>query len=302
MLNHHANSGGVALPLLPAVAILISMALVGAGLYATVSVSNSNTWRIANGDGPSSWCTCATISNLSPIELDFEALGDEIALVELWYRLSLDDGASFAYEWSFSGVSTDATVGMLEFEPVIGKGLYEFYTVAENGAGQREDAPGSADCYTRFIPMFPGSFCWSPDSANQKPIPVDFAAYAPDNSSVATVALFYRRLGELQTPFIEYSEYGVGTRGTIEFTLGASMDDGVYEFYTVARDSEDREEDPPAKADASTAYDTIAPESEGSCDERSSSSEIVVSFVASDEISGVESTRLFFRLNGADWS
>lgn len=295
------TSGSLLFPVLPAAVGLMLIAAIGAGILSSGHPSPHLSVEMPLDGGPSSGCTCATISNTSPIEIEFWATGEDISSIELWYRLSFDEGASWKYDWRFSGLSTDSTIGELDFDPIWGKGLYEFYTIAEEANGERESPPAEADCYTGYNPLLPGSFCWSPEYASSEPIPVDYVAYAPDGSSVATVTLFYRFESDGWSPWMPYSECGTGTQGTINFSLDGAVEDGLWEFYTAASDSMGRQENQAPEADAETLFDTVEPLSASTCDDRSQSAQLQVHFDASDESSGVETTRLYFRIDGGDY-
>ena len=67
--------------------------------------------------------------------------------VELWWRSRPDAGAA----WSAWTVGPSEAISPFSFEFASGPGLYEFYTVATDGAGNREDPPATADAATEYV-------------------------------------------------------------------------------------------------------------------------------------------------------
>ena len=80
------------------------------------------------------------------------------------------------------------------------------------------------------------------------------------------------------------------------FIVALSDGEGVYEFYTVAQDLAGNIEEPPPSADAGVVFDLTMPQSACSAAQIVNSVPFEVSFVASDADSGVNETRLWYRL------
>jgi alpha-tubulin suppressor-like RCC1 family protein len=94
-------------------------------------------------------------TELTELPVPFEASDDlsAVADVELWWRHRLTDTGSWS-TWTLGPTSpTSPMVATLSAGP----GLYEFYTVAIDGAGNREAAPSSADASLELIAASPTS-------------------------------------------------------------------------------------------------------------------------------------------------
>ncbi|MCD6326346.1 choice-of-anchor D domain-containing protein, partial [bacterium] len=240
---------------------------------------------------PQSSCTSPTYANSSPIAVDFTANDSPstgIASVDLWY--SIDGG-----DWTDSGLSETGTEGSFDFVPAA-DGAYEFYTIATDGAGNVEAAPGTADGSTEYDTVAPQSSCTSPSSTNSKPIAVGFTA-SDGTSGIAEVILRYRLNGG------DWTSSGLSSTeasGAFSFAPG---NQGMYEFYTIATDNAGNVEAIPGAADDTTEYDTTAPHSSCESPEFASSSPIAVSFTASDTpSSGIAAVDLWYRVNGGIWT
>lgn len=74
-----------------------------------------------------------------------------VGSVELWWRYRLDAGAT----WGAWTLGPNGATSPLNFAFDAGLGLYEFYTVAVDGVGNREDPPTTADAATAYISANP---------------------------------------------------------------------------------------------------------------------------------------------------
>ncbi len=114
-----------------------------------------------------------------------------------------------------------------------------------------------------------------------------------DNSAgVSEVALWYRYEGGVWTYYdlkiIDPSQ--TNTSGNFDFT---ALNDGLFEFYTIAKDAQNNSENPPSIPDASTTVDTIdsvttisvgEPKYEGSLHVTSASQITLTAFDATSEV------------------
>ncbi|MBN2207947.1 MAG: Ig-like domain repeat protein, partial [Candidatus Coatesbacteria bacterium] len=252
---------------------------------------NGDDSTVYDATAPYSRCVSPEYANSSPIVVNFDAddAVSGIASVVLWYNWGGQD-------WKDAGLSESGTSGSFGFEPVDGEGTYEFYTIATDEVGNVESPPGTGDDSTIYDTRSPISSCSSPDYANSSPIPVSFTASDPE-SGVAHVDLWYSYKGGDWTDS-ELSENS--DSGTFNFspTLGL----GTYEFYTIATNNAGNSEGPPQTADDCTTYDTEAPASSCESPQYGNSSYIVVSFAATDPLSGVASTALWFNWDGHGWT
>ena len=118
---------------------------------------------------------------------------------------------------------------------------------------------------------------------------IDFTASDSPSSGVAEVALWYN-----------YEEQGWtdsglsaddATAGTLDFVPDDG--DGTYAFYTIATDNAGNVEAAPGTADDATEYDTALPASFCASPALTNSAEIVVTYEASDALSGIGSVTLW---------
>jgi len=190
------------------------------------------------------------------IDVPFAASDDlsGVASVELWSRYRATD----ADPWGTWTLGPTATGSPIPFTFASGDGLYEFYTIAADGAGNREAPPAAADAATRRT----GSDTTAPTSQAgplnatyaTNSISVPFTA-TDDASGVASVELWVRyRVNETRS-WGAWALAAAATSSPIGYTF--SWGDGNYEFYTVAVDAAGNREAPPASADVATRRDAI---------------------------------------------
>ncbi|MBN2209182.1 MAG: choice-of-anchor D domain-containing protein, partial [Candidatus Coatesbacteria bacterium] len=226
----------------------------------------------------------------SPIAVAFTASDalSGVAEVALWFNYN--GGA-----WTDSGLTENGTSGSFDFAPANGEGTYEFYTIAQDYTGNVEAAPATADDSTVYDTIAPQSTCTSAQFANASPIAVAFTA-SDALSGIAEVALWFNHNGGAWT------DSGLTENGASgSFDFAPADGDGTYEFYTIAADDAGNDEAAPGAADDSTIYDTLAPQSTASSPESVTSAPFSVGFTASDAVSGVAQTRLWYRFNEGAW-
>ncbi len=247
---------------------------------------------------PESTCDCPNkvTDPLIPVTWVCRDNKSGVKSVALWYRYSPGDVWSV---WLDSGLIGYVETGTFDFVATA-QGIYEFYTIAEDYAGNVEDAPATADCSCIFNTVFPDSSCTSPEYDDAMPIPVQFTSDAVNG--IFQTVLWYRYDGGAWTCSGLAKQ---ATAGTIYF--GVNRGDGTYDFYSVAMDAIGNEEPRPDAAtepDTTTIYDTHRPVS--SCwliDGSGYTKEpvIPIEFRAYDGLSGVLETTLYYRIGSVDW-
>ena len=280
----------------------------GDGLYGFFTVAEDN-WgnvedpalapddtTLVDGTAPSSFAIYSgpTYSTANQFTIGFTASDGDgnvsgVSHTALWYRFN--GGA-----WTDTGLTQAGESGTFMFTASDGDGMYEFYTIATDVAGNVETAPGSADCYFYRDTQLPESSASSPFcSITTATISVDYTSSDYGPAGVSGVELFYRYNGGPWTYW--------GTAGTASGTFGFVPSlEGTYDFATRAWDKAGNWETfPPAAPDTTTFYDVTAPASTCSAPACAVNRSIPVSFTASDNVSGVASTSLWVRLDGASW-
>src|SRR5439155_320299 len=122
---------------------------------------------------PTSSASSSAYSSSTTMVVSYTAsdTGSGLDKVELWAQAP---GAG-----SFSKVATDAAPGAsgsFSYTASVGDGSYSFYTVAVDKAGNREDAPTSADTSTLVDTVAPVSSASSPAYSTSTTISVSYAA------------------------------------------------------------------------------------------------------------------------------
>ncbi len=196
-----------------------------------------------------------------------------------------------------SGTAANGIYSWTGTIPEDGQSTYHFEASDSLGQDVRLPASGELDgpmVYDDYVK--PQSSCTAPSVTNSSSIDVDYTS-SDDNSGVAQIALWMQ--------FDGHGYYDSGHSSTDpdgSFTIALGSGDGTYDLYTIATDRATNEEDAPGSPDASIVFDSTAPESSASCQDSSNSSPIDVDFTASDALTGVDETALWYRYEGGAWT
>ena len=187
------------------------------------------------------------------------------------------------------------------FSAGVADGVYEFYTVAVDVAGNREAAPGSADDSTRVDRVNRQSQASSPDYSNDGSVSVGYTASdAAPASGLDRVELWAKAPGG---SFVKVdTDPSPGASGSFAFSAGVA--DGSYEFYTVAVDKAGNVESAPGSADDSTFVDRVKPQSQASSPDYSNTGSVSVGYTASDvaPASGLDRVELWAKAPGGSFT
>ncbi|MBN1591951.1 MAG: FG-GAP repeat protein [Candidatus Coatesbacteria bacterium] len=245
---------------------------------------------------PQSSCACVGNTNKSTVQVDYSASDNyEVDDVSLWYSFN---GGS----WIDTGQTISSDAGSFTFAFNKGDGIYRFYSISRDLAGNEEDAPSVGDASVVFDQKMPESSCWTADYANSVPFTVQFTA-SDSGSGVYRTHLYYRYSGQSlwQNSFVAKSgQYGTFSLDPIDIT--PQFGDGEYEVMTRATDLASNQEAPPEGADDVIVLDRTPPVS--SCHVNStatSAATIDVEFSASDALTGVTLVQLFVSRNDSPW-
>ncbi|MBN1593471.1 MAG: hypothetical protein JW941_09550, partial [Candidatus Coatesbacteria bacterium] len=248
-----------------------------------------------DGLAPSSHCTGPETSYSNPIHLDYYSSDDVsgVSKVELYMRFN---------EGGYSMVaSSDDAVGSFSVDLPYGDGVYCFYTIAEDRVGHREAPPSDPDVSISADVTVPISTCTAPACTNVLPFTVEFAA-SDMGSGLLETRLWYRYAGEvtwIDSWLIETGEAGVFLFDPQAIT--PQYGDGVFEIMTISKDKAGNIETPPVSPDASVMVDRTAPSSLITCPRWTGAAPVSIRFVALDNLSGVGSISLWYRLSDGDW-
>ena len=207
-----------------------------------------------------------------------------LAQVRLFVKGPADSGYGLA-----ATDSSPAGSGSFEFTATGGTGDYSFYTIATDGAGNVEDAPGAPDSTTSVAgssdTTAPSAVASSPEYASSNSFTIGYAASDAGlgASGLAKVELYGRPPGASNFTRIATDTTGAAS-GSFDYTAGDG--DGSYAFYAIATDNAGNVESAPAGADATTLVDTNAPGSSATSQPYSTSSPVTVSYTAADAGTG----------------
>lgn len=315
----------------PAGTLAIPMTASAKDIYIVIrtsgSVSNGDQWKVGLGTDQlnatygnfpptafdSSLVTADTVApqssvdaidpywgNADPITITGTASDSLSGLdsVALWYRFSAGN-ASWG-SWTLFGTDASAPWSW-SFDWPSGQGYYEFYSTATDKAGNAESAPSSRDAMAAFDAGSPTSY--------SEPLPYyetvsafTVSGIAEDSlSGVWKVDLYYAKDGG------SWALSGTDSNAPWSWTFDTATTggDGVYQFYTRARDRADNCEAAPSGNDTSAVVDTVAPATQyspsGTLGQNGwYTSSVTVTLTASDGTSGVAIT--LYSLDGGSWT
>lgn len=165
------------------------------------------------------------------VEFTTADAGSFVANVELWVRFR----PSAADAWGAWSLESSAAASPIAYAFAYGEGEYEFYTIAADGAGNREPAPPVADARTTFDQTPPVTSAGPVDpTSTGTSTPVPFTA-SDAVSGVASVELWWRYRATDADPWGTWTLGPTGSSSPITFTVASG--DGLYEFYTIGIDA-----------------------------------------------------------------
>lgn len=244
-----------------------------------------------DGAAPESTCSLNHKTE-TEVYIDFQAEDNvsDVVEVQLWYRIAFG-------EWKLYGPRGAGLAGTFCFIPRLGDGVYEFYTIAVDGAGNVEAIPDVPDHLEVYVDLeAPSSFCISPAITTDDEIRIEYHA-TEVNNGIASCTLYYRFGGGVTWSTITSR---TAAKGVIQFRMRDG--DGRYEFQTIAEDEVGRREEKANDVvDSVTLLDREAPISWCTTTEFEIGTEIDVTFEATDNVSGVDRVKLFYCYNGGEF-
>jgi hypothetical protein len=187
----------------------------------------------------------------------------DVSGVTLWYRFSEDNtswGSWFSYgedtspPWSWSFNFPD------------GEGHYEFYSIAEDLAGNTESAPGTKDASCAYDTGSPTSSVDEISSFWSTTSPLSITATADDDGSGLESVELYYRFSINNNTWGSWISFGVSTGTPFEWSFNFPGGEGYYQFYTAALDKATNEEGGEA-VEAFCGYDVTSPTANAGSDQ-----------------------------------
>lgn len=187
--------------------------------------------------------------------------------------------------------------GTVTFDAQGSEGLYEFYSIARDKAGNVEEMPPSGHDCTVYVDLTPPTSFASVDSFGTS-FPIDVVYGASDTvTEVADVSLWAKfEDGDWENTGLS----GSGDSGTLHYTPASALE-GAYYFYTVATDEAGHVESVPGAPDDEIMLDWTAPETSCSAPDYASNPVIDVTYTSDDEMSGIYSVSLWIKVGEDPW-
>jgi hypothetical protein len=223
-------------------------------------------------------------------------LGSGIGKVELWSRYRPLDSPVFS-DWTLAISKTSDFSTPFDFTAESGR-IYEFRTIAIDGASNREPVPAAADSTTRVTTTAPTtSIGPAPAVVTTYPIPIPFTV-TDGGGGIGSVQIYDRFKAPGQAEWGAW--YPDGQPVTTSPYTAYMFDDGTYEFYSVGIDEAGNRETAPLVADTTTILDRAAPStSAGQVPPKVSTPTIKIPFRATDSGgSGIASVELYAHADG----
>jgi hypothetical protein len=228
---------------------------------------------------PTSTASSPTYSGGATLTVSYTASdpgGSGLAEVDVWVKGPADSAFHLAHAFTGAGLGS----GSFSFTAGEGDGLYAFYSVATDRAGNAEAAHGNPDSTTLVDTASPASGAASPAYSAGTTFTVGYTAGDPGSSAsgLAEVDVFVK--GPADGAFHLARAFTGAGAGSFSFT--AAEGDGAYAFYSVATDRAGNAEAVPAGPDSTTLVDTASPASGAASPAYSAGTTFTVGYTAGD--------------------
>jgi hypothetical protein len=200
----------------------------------------------------------------SPLTITASGSTLDVLKVTLWFRFS-EDGTSWDSWSTFAADSTAPWSWNFNFPD--GEGHYEFYSIAEDLAGNTENDPLTADASCGYDALSPTSSVddiltyWSTTS------PLSVTAMASDGGSGLDSVNLYYRFSTNNNTWGSWTSFEVLTGTPFEWSFDFPEGEGYYQFYTVALDLAANEEEGKV-SEAFCGYDVTIPSADAGSDKK----------------------------------
>src|SRR5207245_6457154 len=257
-----------------------------------MGTSHTESFGMVDKDAPTSAASpLPTYENTLTFWVSYSASdgnGTGVANITLWYRTA---GSAIWIQYS---VQPGGNFGFFSFT-ASADGVYEFATMAEDQAGNKEVRPAANDTWTTVDTVRPGSHV---NALSQYQNRSSFTvSWGPDVGV---------------TDIVSYTiQYNAGAAGWTNWLVGTTATSGtftaagqgLYAFRSIATDAAGNVEVPPAGNDTWTTVDTVAPSSHTlplpTCDQ---SLGVIVTWGPQFDTLDIASYRIQSRDNGGAWT
>ncbi len=172
----------------------------------------------------------------TPFSIDINASDNSnqgVKDIALWYRYSSNNNSWSG--WEFYGID-NSIPWSFAFDSSLDDGYYQFYSVANDTAGNQEETPVLPDATIIYDTQRPASSIEDITLYWYDTIPVSINTYASDNlSGVKTIELWYR-FSMNNVTWGDWISFGTKAWPSCSFNFTPLNVDGNYQFYTIAED------------------------------------------------------------------
>ena len=195
--------------------------------------------------------------NHSPVDITASTTDDSLVTnVSLYYRFSSDN--STWSDWTLYGTDTSPPWEWT-FDFPDGEGYYEFYSSAYSTTSERPWPPAIADTIAGYDTTPPSSSVNPISPYWQYMYTMTITATSTDSLSGTSKLQLYYRYSSDNSTWSDWTLYGTDTSPPWEWTFDFPDGEGYYEFYSIATDNAENQEEPPATADAKAAHAEYRP-------------------------------------------
>jgi hypothetical protein len=242
---------------------------------------------------PTYWCVAPSIIVTVNVS---ETVG--IDIVHLWYRYSTDNSTWGNWTW-FGSLSSGPFDFTFDFPS--GEGYYEYFSLANDTAGNSEaaKAAGEAMCGYDFTDPTTSVDTISPYWHTSTPLLISATASDPV-SGISDVTLWYRFSSD-NLAWDPWMPYGTVNIAPYQWNFNFASQ-GYYQFFSIGNDTAGHAEPSKVASEALCGYDITPPTS--SVDPIApywqSQGQITITASASDDLSGEANVELFYRYSDDD--
>jgi hypothetical protein len=258
----------------------------GTGYYRFYSIAIDNLSNTESFDGNDTACGYDTgkpssqidmispywhNSSDNPLTITETSPSDDLSGIKnitLYYRYRANNVSGWG-SWNLSSIDENAPWSW-SFTFPDGDGHYQFYSIANDTAGNKENPPMSPDNDTEcaYDTINPSSQVdalskyWYNETDN--PLDINVSSATDSLSGVKNVTLYYRYRANNGSGWGSWEYFDVDTSAPWQWSFNFPDSKGHYQFYSMAIDNASNKESPPGSPDNDTecGYNTTKPSSE----------------------------------------
>ncbi|MBN1592479.1 MAG: choice-of-anchor D domain-containing protein [Candidatus Coatesbacteria bacterium] len=270
----------------------------GDGFYQFFTRATSGSWLLEpipdvadgttlfDGVAPETTITGPAISANSQFNLNYTT-------VEAYGLVSIDIYYEYGGTWSLYTTVTQMN-GVVVFNTQGNEGVYSFYTIGTDVAGNVEDVPVAGYDCTVTADLNPPISQASVDTYGTG-FPIEVIYTASDTVTPVTNVSLWVKYGN--GPWTSTGLSGAGDLGTLYYTPASAVE-GIYRFYTSAVDEAGHSEVSPSSDPDQITIDWTPPVTTCSSPALSSEPEVDVSYTGTDLLSGMSSVSAWIYASG----